>query len=57
MAKRRDFNVFSLSFLDCICCGFGAIVLLLVLTKLGEPQALEQAVVNLDGTVILEGVS
>ena len=50
--QREDAQTFSLSFLDCICCGFGAIVLLLVLTKLGEPQALEQAVVNLDGTVI-----
>ena len=27
-------------FLDCICCGFGAIILLLVLTKIGEPRAL-----------------
>jgi hypothetical protein len=42
---------FSLSFLDCICCGFGAIILLLVLTKIGEPRALEQAVLDLDGLV------
>jgi len=32
MQKRRDIEVFSLSFLDCICCGFGAIILLFVLT-------------------------
>lgn len=32
MKKRRDIEVFSLSFLDCICCGFGAIILLFVLT-------------------------
>ncbi|HWL63075.1 MAG TPA: hypothetical protein VNQ32_09775 [Steroidobacteraceae bacterium] len=25
--NRRRFEVFSLSFLDCICCGFGAVVL------------------------------
>ena len=31
--KRRSIEIFSLSFLDCICCGFGAIILLLVLTK------------------------
>jgi hypothetical protein len=43
--------VFSLSFLDAICCGFGAIVLLLVLIKLGEPLALEQARDDLDGLV------
>jgi hypothetical protein len=30
--KRRDFEVFSLSFLDCICCGFGAIILLFILS-------------------------
>jgi outer membrane murein-binding lipoprotein Lpp len=27
MRKRRAFEVFTLSFLDCICCGFGAVVL------------------------------
>lgn len=33
MAKRRRQNqVFSLSFLDCICCGFGAIILLFVIS-------------------------
>jgi hypothetical protein len=42
---------FSLSFLDCVCCGFGAIVLLLVLTKMGEPKALERASLDLEGLV------
>ena len=42
-AQRRPAEAFSLSFLDCICCGFGAIVLLLVLTKVGEPAALERS--------------
>jgi hypothetical protein len=50
--RRRDFDVFSLSFLDVICCGFGAIILLLVLTKLGEPKALEEARLDLDRLVI-----
>jgi hypothetical protein len=27
MRRRRRIEVFSLSFLDCICCGFGAVVL------------------------------
>jgi hypothetical protein len=40
--KRRDIETFSLSFLDCICCGFGAIILLLVLTKIYEPIRLEE---------------
>lgn len=26
--KRRSFHVFSLSFIDCICCGLGAVILL-----------------------------
>lgn len=38
MKKRRNIEAFSLSFLDCICCGFGAIVLLLVLSKLYDPN-------------------
>jgi len=25
--RRRQFNVFNLSFLDVICCGFGAVIL------------------------------
>jgi hypothetical protein len=41
--QRRGFEVFSLSMLDCICCGFGAIILLFVLNKMGEPAALEKA--------------
>jgi hypothetical protein len=40
--RRRDVETFSLSFLDCICCGFGAIILLLVLTDIGEPIVLER---------------
>ena len=39
---RRDTETFSMSFLDCICCGFGAIILLLVLNEFGEPIQLEQ---------------
>ena len=34
---RRGVEVFSLSFLDAVCCGFGAIILLFVLNKMGEP--------------------
>ena len=32
MIRRRSAQTFSLSFLDCICCGFGAIILIFVLT-------------------------
>jgi hypothetical protein len=49
MRRRRSVEVFSLSFLDCICCGFGAIILLLVLTEVGRPVVLEKSRQNLDG--------
>jgi hypothetical protein len=39
--KRRHIEVFSLSFLDVISCGFGAIILLLVLSFALEPATLE----------------
>lgn len=48
---RRDIEGVSLSFLDCICCGFGAIVLLLVLSKTAEPFLLEETTENLEGLV------
>jgi hypothetical protein len=31
--KRRKLSVFSLSFIDCICCGLGAIILLFVVVN------------------------
>ncbi len=44
MAKRRrNIEAFSLSFLDCICCGFGAIILLIVLSKIYEPVVVEES--------------
>ena len=41
--RRRTIEVLSLSFLDCICCGFGAIILLLVLTEYGQPIQIEES--------------
>jgi hypothetical protein len=38
--RRRDIEIFSLSFLDVICCGFGAIILLFVLS--GETTVLNR---------------
>ncbi|TQV84636.1 VWA domain-containing protein [Exilibacterium tricleocarpae] len=49
--KRRNSEEFNISFLDVICCGFGAIVLLLMITKTLEPIILENSAVNLDGQV------
>ena len=54
MAKRRrDIEAFSLSFLDCICCGFGAIILLLVLSKIYEPVVVEEAEEDLQQLIAL----
>ena len=47
--KRRDIEGVSLSFLDVISCGFGALILLLVLTKVFEPVVLEDTIENLQG--------
>jgi hypothetical protein len=49
--ERRGVEVFSLSFLDAVCCGFGAIILLFVLNKMGEPIVLEQAQQDLQGLI------
>ncbi|MBT8486913.1 MAG: VWA domain-containing protein [Phycisphaerales bacterium] len=38
---RRELDVLSLSILDCICCGFGAVILLFVLSKVSEPVRIE----------------
>jgi hypothetical protein len=48
---RRTVEIFSLSFLDCICCGFGAIILLLVLTEYGQPIQIEESRQKLNGQV------
>jgi hypothetical protein len=49
---RRDTETFSMSFLDCICCGFGAIILLLVLNEFGEPIQLERSKEDLNEQIV-----
>ena len=48
---RRDIETGSLSFLDVVCCGFGAVVLLLVIAKIFEPIRLEESHVELEGLI------
>ena len=50
--RARDFEVFSMSFLDTICCAFGAVILLFMLSKFGEPKALEKSRLDLEGRVL-----
>lgn len=42
MIQRRSIALFSLSFLDCICCGFGAIILLFVLTMGSQTETMRE---------------
>jgi len=46
---RRSVDIFNLSFLDVVSCGFGAIILLLVIVKVSEPHVIEQLAVDLGG--------
>ena len=49
--QRRAMEEIGLSFLDVICCGFGAIILLLMIVKTVEPIVLEDPTIDLDGIV------
>lgn len=48
---RRGIDIFNLSFLDVVSCGFGAIILLLVIVKVSEPHVIEKLAVDLSGLV------
>ena len=45
--KRREIEAFGMSFLDVISCGFGAIILLLVLSLVLEPKTIRRITVDL----------
>lgn len=49
--QRRQLQEASLSFLDVISCGFGAIVLLLIIARIGDPSALEELERQLQGSI------
>ena len=53
---RRDADSFTMSFLDIMCCGFGAIVLLIMLSKTSEfdaqPSPLEVSETPTSGSVL-----
>jgi hypothetical protein len=52
LTRRRDIEIFSLSFLDVICCGFGAIILLFVLSKFAEPVIIEELSKDLQSVIV-----
>ncbi|MEM7357563.1 MAG: VWA domain-containing protein [Pseudomonadota bacterium] len=49
--NRRGSEDSNISFLDIICCGFGAIVLLLVIVKPTQPVVIEESTIVRDGQV------
>lgn len=49
--NKRGEGDYSLSFLDVICCGFGAIILLLMITKIVEPVVIEESAVKMEGSI------
>lgn len=59
--KRRTTNVFSLSFIDCICCGLGAVILLFVIVNArsaahrNQVTAAMQAEVDRTAREVLDG--
>ncbi|HZF27880.1 MAG TPA: VWA domain-containing protein [Gammaproteobacteria bacterium] len=49
--RRREMEQLSMSFLDSICCGFGSIILLLVMSRHDQPHRLEEGKQNLAGVI------
>ncbi|MGI9311267.1 MAG: vWA domain-containing protein [bacterium] len=53
--RRGDGEIFSMSFLDVICCGFGAMVLLVLLAKTDAGEAIGlDAIASLLGAVVAQ---
>jgi hypothetical protein len=48
MIRRRQTQVFSLAFLDCICCGFGAVILIFVLSVDAHEKEKLQALLDVN---------
>jgi len=51
MRRRRNIEGISIAFLDVIACGFGAVILMLILTKVFEPIIIEEIAVELEGVL------
>ena len=50
--KNREAESFSVSFLDIAACGFGAMIILLMITKPSDPISIEFADVTPEGAII-----
>ena len=51
MRRRKNIEGISIAFLDVIACGFGAVILMLILTKVFEPIIIEETAVELAGVL------
>ena len=51
LRRDRNFTVFSMSFLDAICCAFGALILVMVLAQVGRPAVIEGIETDLRGLI------
>ncbi|MHC4415628.1 MAG: VWA domain-containing protein [Planctomycetota bacterium] len=51
MARRKKITLFSMSFLDCICCGFGAVILLFVIVNARSAATRNQQIMDRRGEV------
>jgi hypothetical protein len=49
--RRRDIEVFSMSFLDVVSCGFGAVILLLIISFAFEPVTVERVTEDLRASI------
>lgn len=55
MKKRREAQSSALSFMDCICCGFGAVLLLFILTAKAQiTDSTEEATQSVEAAETLE---
>ena len=61
MARRRSFDIFSMSFLDTICCAFGAVILLYMIINAAAGRSFDKSNIDLTAEVdrleeeVLEG--
>lgn len=51
MRRRKNIEGISIAFLDVIACGFGAVILMLILTKVFEPIIIEETAIELEGVL------
>ncbi|MCH7508548.1 MAG: VWA domain-containing protein [Proteobacteria bacterium] len=51
MRRRKNIEGISIAFLDVIACGFGAVILMLILTKVFEPIIIEETAIELTGVL------